>query len=254
MIKDILVCLEGSASSERATDLAIEIARELSARLMGLAIVDEPNIRAGAATGIGGASFKQHRDEVLLEDAHKKASDWLLLFEARCRDADIPTRVLEVRGRPAPKILEEMQSPRHDADRPRRELPLRDQGRGRRDARQRAASRGQAGDRRARGAGEDRPRRARLLRRKLGGQPRGARARRQRPRERAQGPRRQRAGRRRGSLGDGEPRRRAAARPCRSPPSRAAWSRRCRSPRRSSRRAPSWARACWSSAPTPDRG
>jgi len=112
MIKDILVCLEGSASSERATDLAIEIAREMSARLTGLAIVDEPNIRAGAATGIGGASFKQHRDEVLLEDAHKKAADNLLLFEARCRDASIPARVLELRGRPAAKILEEAE--RHD--------------------------------------------------------------------------------------------------------------------------------------------
>jgi len=109
MIKDILVCLEGSASSERATDLALEIARELSARLMGLAIVDEPDIRAGAVTGIGGASFKQHRDEVLLEDAHKKVGDWLLLFEARCRDVGVPARVLEVRGRPAAKILEEMQ-------------------------------------------------------------------------------------------------------------------------------------------------
>ena len=112
MIKDILVCLEGSPSSERATDLAIEIAREMSARLMGLAIVDEPNIRAGAATGIGGASFKQHRDEVLLEDAHKKAADWLVLFEARCRGAGIQARALELRGSPAPKILEEMQS--HD--------------------------------------------------------------------------------------------------------------------------------------------
>lgn len=109
MIKDILVCLEGSASSERATDLAIEIARELTARLMGLAIVDEPDIRAGAATGIGGASFKQRRDEVLLEDAHKKVADWLLIFEARCRDAGISSRSLELRGRPAPKILEEMQ-------------------------------------------------------------------------------------------------------------------------------------------------
>ena len=150
MIKDILVCLEGSASSERATDLAIEIARELSARLMGLAIVDEPNIRAGAATGIGGASFKQHRDEVLLEHAHKKAADWLLLFEARCRDAGIAARTLELRGRPAPKILEELQPHDMTLDRTRCELPLRDQGRGRRDARQHPAPRGQAGDRRAR--------------------------------------------------------------------------------------------------------
>ncbi len=112
MITDILVCLEGSTSSDRAIDLAIEIARELSARLVGLAIVDEPHIRAGAATGIGGASYKQHRDDVLLEDAHKKAEDWLLLFEARCREAGIAARVVELRGRPAPKILEEMQS--HD--------------------------------------------------------------------------------------------------------------------------------------------
>src|SRR3954464_12116966 len=110
MIKDILVCLEGSASSERATDLAIEIAREMSARLTGLAIVDEPNIRAGAATGIGGASFKQHRDEVLLEDAHKKATEYLARFEARCREGGITPRLLEARGRPAAKILEETQA------------------------------------------------------------------------------------------------------------------------------------------------
>jgi nucleotide-binding universal stress UspA family protein len=112
MIRDLLVCLEGSPSSERATELAIEIAREQSARLLGLAIVDEPNIRAGAATSIGGASFKQHRDEVLVEDAQKQAQEYLARFESRCRDAGVRAQVLEVRGRPAAKILEEMQS--HD--------------------------------------------------------------------------------------------------------------------------------------------
>src|SRR5258708_4214140 len=112
MIKDLLVCLEGSPSSERATDLAIEIAREQSAVITGVAIVDEPSIRAGAATGIGGSSFKQHRDEVLLEDAHTKAQEWLSRFDTRCKDAGVGTRVLELRGRPAPKILEEMKS--HD--------------------------------------------------------------------------------------------------------------------------------------------
>jgi len=112
MIKDLLVCLEGSPSSERATDLAIEIAREQSALLTGVAIVDEPSIRAGAATGIGGSSFKQHRDEVLLEDAQKKTQEWLARFDARCKEAGVSMRVLELRGRPAPKILEEMKS--HD--------------------------------------------------------------------------------------------------------------------------------------------
>jgi nucleotide-binding universal stress UspA family protein len=112
MIKDLLVCLEGSPSSERATELAIEIAREQSARLLGLAIVDEPDILAGAATSIGGASFRQHRDEVLLEDARKHVQEYLTRFEARCRDAGVRARVLELRGRPAAKILEEMQA--HD--------------------------------------------------------------------------------------------------------------------------------------------
>ena len=108
MIKNILVCLEGSPSTEAATRSAITIARDLSAGLVGLAIVDEPDIRAGAAVGIGGASFKHDRDETLVADAHKHASDWLLLFEGRCRDAGVKARTLEIVGRPADSILEEM--------------------------------------------------------------------------------------------------------------------------------------------------
>ena len=110
MIKDILICLEGSPSSERATDLSIEIARELGARLAGLAIVDEPTIRAGAATSIGGSSFKQHRDEVLVQDAQKQIAEYLARFEARCREAGLTPQLIEQRGKPSEKILEEMQA------------------------------------------------------------------------------------------------------------------------------------------------
>ena len=112
MVRDILVCLEGSPSSERATDLAIEIAHELSARVVGVAIIDEPDIRAGAATSIGGASYRQHRDEALLKDASLHVHEYLARFEARCREAGVPARLLELRGRPGPKIVEEMES--HD--------------------------------------------------------------------------------------------------------------------------------------------
>ena len=110
MIKEALVCLESSPSSEAATRLATSIATDHGAKLVGLAIVDEPDIRAGAATGIGGASFKHERDETLVADARKRAADCLALFERRCREASIPARSLELVGRPAASILAEMEA------------------------------------------------------------------------------------------------------------------------------------------------
>jgi nucleotide-binding universal stress UspA family protein len=110
MIKESLVCLESSPSSEAATRLATAIASELSAKLIGLAIVDEPDIRAGAATGFGNSSFKHDRDEALVADAHARAADCLALFERRCRDAQVPATALEVVGRPVASILKEMET------------------------------------------------------------------------------------------------------------------------------------------------
>jgi nucleotide-binding universal stress UspA family protein len=112
MLKELLVCLEGSPSTEVATRLATNIAQSCEASLVGLAIIDEPDIRAGAATGIGGSSYKHERDEALVADARKQAGDWVALFERRCREAGVTSRSLEVVGRPADLILEEME--RHD--------------------------------------------------------------------------------------------------------------------------------------------
>lgn len=109
---EILVCLEGSPSSARAVDLAVRLARELPATLVGLAIVDEPDIRAGAATSIGGSSYKLQRDETLMVDAHARAQQWLTLFAGRCLTDGITARVLELSGAPAATILQEMK--RHD--------------------------------------------------------------------------------------------------------------------------------------------
>ncbi|MEP6652044.1 MAG: universal stress protein [Myxococcales bacterium] len=108
MIKIILVCLEASSSSEAATGVAIEIARACGARLAGLAIIDEPDIRAGTATGIGGSSFKHQRDEALMADARQHAHDWVAAFEKRCGEASVSGHGLEIVGRPADAILEEM--------------------------------------------------------------------------------------------------------------------------------------------------
>jgi nucleotide-binding universal stress UspA family protein len=109
---DILVCLEGSASTASAVDVAIDVALTLPAALSGLAIVDEPDIVAGAATSIGASSFKKERDETLLADAHAQAQKWLDGFLDRASANGVMVRALELRGRPAEMILEEMQ--KHD--------------------------------------------------------------------------------------------------------------------------------------------
>jgi nucleotide-binding universal stress UspA family protein len=104
----ILVCLEGSATSASASAAAIALARESSAELTGLAIVDVPDIVAGAATGIGGTSYRKDRDAALLADARAQAAVWLHDFAAAGHAAGVPVRMLELEGRPAEMILEEL--------------------------------------------------------------------------------------------------------------------------------------------------
>ena len=109
MARSLLVGLEESVGTDRATALALEIAHAQGARLMGLTIIDEPDITAGAAMGIGGSSYKQERDRILIEEAHRRAHEAEELFLQRCRKASVAARVLEITGRPAETILEEMQ-------------------------------------------------------------------------------------------------------------------------------------------------
>jgi nucleotide-binding universal stress UspA family protein len=59
--------------------------------------------------GIGGASYKQQRDQVLIADAHQQARDFEQLFLERCTRAGVQGRVLEATGKPAEAILAEME-------------------------------------------------------------------------------------------------------------------------------------------------
>jgi nucleotide-binding universal stress UspA family protein len=108
MLKTILVGLEGSMGTARATELAIEIAKPDGASLVGLAIVDEPAITAGPAMGIGGSSYKHERDETLLHEARQQARDAEQRFLAVTRAAGVNARVAEVTGKAAETLLAEL--------------------------------------------------------------------------------------------------------------------------------------------------
>jgi nucleotide-binding universal stress UspA family protein len=111
-VTEILVCLEGSASTASAADVAFELARSLPATLVGLAVVDEPDIVAGEATSIGGAAFRKDRNAALLADAHDRAREWLDDFIARGLATGVSMRALEIAGSAAETILAEVS--RHD--------------------------------------------------------------------------------------------------------------------------------------------
>jgi nucleotide-binding universal stress UspA family protein len=111
MLKDILVCLDGSPGGQRATETAIRIARDQGARVVGVALVDADPGRKGAASS-GGAGVKPRRDEVMREDEHRQAQVLLEQLRARCVDAGVTATVIELRGWPAAKVVQEM--PAHD--------------------------------------------------------------------------------------------------------------------------------------------
>ncbi|HVU52526.1 MAG TPA: universal stress protein [Polyangia bacterium] len=109
MLKTILVGLEGSTGTARATELAVALAKTDGASLVGLAIVDEPAITAGAAMGIGGSSYKHERDEQLLLEARQQARDAEQRFLAQARAAGVEARVAEITGKAAETLLVELE-------------------------------------------------------------------------------------------------------------------------------------------------
>ncbi len=107
MLRSALVALDGSAYSETATALAIDLAKRPGARLLGLGVLDAPAIRGAEPVPLGAGAYKQARDEVRLADAHRRVVDFLAAFRARATAAGIAVDVLEDIGDPADRILRE---------------------------------------------------------------------------------------------------------------------------------------------------
>lgn len=112
MIKRILVALDESAASRAAQILAIDIARRQSAEITGIGVVDKPWITAPRATPIGAGHYKEHRDQVILEEFREKVGAILASFEEACSTAGVSFAALEAEGIPAETI--EAEADAHD--------------------------------------------------------------------------------------------------------------------------------------------
>ncbi len=109
MLRTMLVGLDGSADSEAALDLGLRWAKRLDAMLVGMGIIDEPEICEPEPVPLGGGYYKARRDQVLLNEARRKADEILGRFGVRCAEAGVACKELEEVGLPAEEIVTEAQ-------------------------------------------------------------------------------------------------------------------------------------------------
>ncbi|ARN84016.1 universal stress protein [Candidatus Nucleicultrix amoebiphila] len=103
-MKKILVVLDASEIGQATQQYAIDLAKQFSTPLTGLAILDTPWITASQPEPLGGASFKMVRDDVLIEKSHAHLKEQMDLFKNRCAREKVNSIVLEASGFPETEI------------------------------------------------------------------------------------------------------------------------------------------------------
>jgi nucleotide-binding universal stress UspA family protein len=106
VIRSILVGLDGSAEADAAVELTLRWADVTGARVVGLAIVDEPAIRRGAPVSPIAGSYPSHLgDERVVVAQRDRVERLLATLSFRCAGRGVPCDVLEDRGAPHERIL-----------------------------------------------------------------------------------------------------------------------------------------------------
>lgn len=109
MLRSILVGLDGSEYAAAAANLAVEWSRRHDALLVGLGIIDEPGIRQPSMMPLGGASFKERRDQACLAHARRSVEQFLERCALQCAQEKVSCKLLEEVGDPVEQIVEEAQ-------------------------------------------------------------------------------------------------------------------------------------------------
>jgi nucleotide-binding universal stress UspA family protein len=112
MIKGILVGIDGSPYSASVLELAIRWARRFDAMVVGLGVVDEPNIHRAEPLPIGATYYKSMKGKAMFADARNKVERFLESFALRCAEEQVSFTPLEDIGAPAAQIA--LESQRYD--------------------------------------------------------------------------------------------------------------------------------------------
>jgi nucleotide-binding universal stress UspA family protein len=112
VLRSVLVALDATGASAAAQRVALSLAKRFGSQITGMAVLDRGYITAPTAVGIGGMAYKEHRDQVKLEEARAFLVRLESTFQQSCDESGVAWQVIEAEGTPH-KVIE-MESGRHD--------------------------------------------------------------------------------------------------------------------------------------------
>ena len=108
MLRSILVALDGSGSSVRASQVALQIASRHGAHIEGLGIIGSEGIQRPAPVPIGGISTKAALDMSRLDTARERVDRLVQDFKAQAANEGVPSyKVRAVEGSPLQLVANE---------------------------------------------------------------------------------------------------------------------------------------------------
>ncbi len=109
MLRSILIGLDGSSYSDAAVELGLYWAKKCDAMLVGIGVIDEPEITRPESIPLGASGFKSKMDDARLADARRQVELFLDRFAGRCTEAGVAYKLQEDVGHPWERILQEAQ-------------------------------------------------------------------------------------------------------------------------------------------------
>lgn len=98
MLKSILLGLDDTPASIRAQEIALALAQARSARVTGLTVVDAARIAPAEPVPLGGGSYKQHKDAVLVGRTREQLVALASRFAGKCHAAQLDCEATVTEG------------------------------------------------------------------------------------------------------------------------------------------------------------
>jgi len=109
MLRRIIVGLNGSKFSQDAAETAIVWGQRYGIEVVGVSVIDLPNLASAEPVPLGGSAYKTHRDQTIIEAAHADADRLLAEFAYACQSRQVPCQMLKREGDPAAILVLEAQ-------------------------------------------------------------------------------------------------------------------------------------------------